>query len=158
MFRSALFGLTAGLLASSSALAASLVVPIDHSTRLTVGGAAASVLVGNPEVADVTVVDSHTLFVLGRGYGETDVVVLDAFGATLFSGEVIVAAPSSGRVSVYRGGERTDHACAPGCQVSVRSPTNPSAGGTVASGPASQSAGSPIAAAGAAGAAATAAN
>jgi Flp pilus assembly secretin CpaC len=101
----------------------SLVVPIDHSTRLSVRGQAASVVIGNPQVADVTVIDTHTVFISGRGYGETDVVVLDHAGRTLYQGEVIVAAPESGRVSVYRGAARTDLACAPACAVSTRSPT-----------------------------------
>ena len=79
-------------LAVAGPAAAELVVPIDHSVRLAVSGQAASVVIGNPQVADVTVVNSHTLFVSGRGYGETDVVVLDHMGRTIYSGDVIVAA------------------------------------------------------------------
>ncbi len=126
------------LLASFAASAAAepLTVAIDHSSRLNVQGAAASVVVGNPQVADVTVVDSHTLFVSGRGYGETDVVVLDGAGRTIYAGEIMVGTPGGGRVSIYRGNERTDMACAPGCEVSFRSPTkgggSGSAGGTAA--------------------------
>jgi Flp pilus assembly secretin CpaC len=100
--------------------AETLVVSLDHSTRLKIAGAAQSVVVGNPTVADVTVVDSHTLFVSGRGYGVTDVVVLDASGRTLYSTEVVVGVAHTGRVSVFRGAERTDMACSPNCQVSVR--------------------------------------
>ncbi len=118
--------LFAALASAGSALAEPLVVPIDHSARIAVQGSAASVVLGNPQVADVTVVDSHTLFVSGRGYGETDVVVLDRSGRTIYSGDVIVAAAGGGRVSVYRGGDRTDMACAPACSVSTRSPTAPS--------------------------------
>jgi Flp pilus assembly secretin CpaC len=118
-----------GLLVSAAA-ADTLTVPIDHSTRLSVRGAAASVVVGNPQVADVTVVDSHTVFVSGRGYGETDVIVLDAAGRTLYAGEVMVAAVSGGQVSVYRGAARTDMACAPNCEVSFRSPTKGTSSGS----------------------------
>jgi len=122
------------LAATAPAFADTLVVPIDHSTRVAVRGQAASVVVGNPQVADVTVVDSHTLFVSGRGYGQTDVVVLDHAGRTLYSGDVLVASAEGGRVSVYRGAERTDMACAPACAVSTRSPTAPSKGGEASSG------------------------
>ena len=90
---------------ATTARAEALVVPLDHSTRLKVAGAAQSVVVGNPTVADVTVVDSHTLFVSGRGYGVT---------------EVVVGVAHTGRVSVFRGAERTDMACSPNCQVSIR--------------------------------------
>ena len=123
---------------AASAAAEPLTVAIDHSSRLNVQGAAASVVVGNPQVADVTVVDSHTVFVSGRGYGETDVVVLDGAGRTIYAGEILVGTPGGGRVSVYRGAERTDMACAPGCEVSFRSPTkgagSGSAGGTAQAG------------------------
>jgi len=127
--------------AASPALADSLTVPIDHSVRLNVAGSASSVLVGNPAVADVTVVDSHTVFVLGRGYGQTDVVILNRDGQTVYSGEVTVAAVGGGRVSVYRGPARTDMACAPGCQVSVRSAGG---GSAPAAAPAAPAGGGPL--------------
>ena len=110
----------AAAVATAAVAAPAIVVPIDQSTRLTVGGAAYSVLVGSPAVADVTVVDSHTLFVSGRSYGSTDVVVLDRDGVQLYRGDIVVTAPETGRVSVYRGAARTDMACAPGCQVAAR--------------------------------------
>lgn len=118
------------LLTAAPLAAETLTVAIDHSTRLSVAGSAASVVVGNPQVADVTVVDSHTVFVSGRGYGETDVVVLDGAGRTLYSGEVLVGGGNGGRVSIYRGSERTDMACAPGCEVSFRSPTKGGSSGS----------------------------
>jgi hypothetical protein len=61
------------------------------------------VIVGDPSVADVLVVDRRTLFVQGKGYGETEVVVLDAEGRTVWQGDVAVVAPDQGRVSVVRG-------------------------------------------------------
>ena len=123
MLRAMTVALLASAAMAGAAAAQTLVVPIDHSTRLNVSGSASSVVVGNPQVADVTVVDSHTVFVSGRGFGETDVVVLDAAGRTLYAGEIVVGSPNVGRVSVYRGQARTDMACAPGCEVSFRSET-----------------------------------
>ncbi|MHB8285742.1 MAG: pilus assembly protein N-terminal domain-containing protein [Caulobacteraceae bacterium] len=94
--------------------AKALVVPINHSARLNIAGTASSVVVGNPTIADVTVVDSHTVYVMGKGYGSTDVVVLDARGRTLFTGDVTVSA-AGGTVSVYRGAVKSNVACDPGC-------------------------------------------
>lgn len=127
-------GLAAALSAAvaGSALAAAapgvVVVPIDQSTRLSLAGSAYSVLVGSPAVADVTVVDSQTLYVSGRGYGTTDVEVLDRNGSVLYRGQIVVSAADVGRVSVYRGAARTDLACAPGCQVATRSPAGGGSG------------------------------
>ena len=128
------------------AQADALVVPLDHSTRLRVTGAASSVVVGNPSVADVTVVDSHTLFVSGRGYGVTDVVVLDGTGRTLYSTEVVVGVAHTGRVSVWRGATRVDMACSPSCQPSIRSggaSGGASSSASAGSAPAATAAGSP---------------
>lgn len=130
MTRALPLALLLALTAASPLAAETLTVAIDHSMRLPVAGGAASVVVGNPQVADVTVVDSHTVYVSGRGYGETDVVVLDGAGRTLFSGDIMVGAPNTGRVSVYRGSARTDLACAPGCAVSFRSDTKGTGSGS----------------------------
>ncbi len=117
-----------------SARAETVVVALDHSARLHVAGSAQSVVVGNPAVADVTVVDSHTIYVSGRGYGVTDVVVLDSNGHSLFAGEVQVTTPNTGRVTVWRGSDRTDMACAPSCQASIRSAAAKGGGDASASG------------------------
>ncbi len=119
--------LLATLALPATAGAGVVTVPIDHSTRLSIRGPAASVVVGNPAVADVTVIDSHTVFVSGRGYGTTDVTILDALGRTIFNSDILVSAPTAGRVSVYRGPTRSDLACDPGC-----APNGRASGGTAA--------------------------
>ena len=102
------------LVLAGSARAQGVSVALDHAERLNVHGAAANVVVGNPAVADVTVVDSHTLYVLGRSYGSTGVTVTDALGRTLYAGDVTVVRPLNS-VSVYRGVARADFACAQTC-------------------------------------------
>lgn len=116
---------------AGSALAApSTNVAIDHTTRINLRGAAASVIVGNPAVADVTVVDDRTLFLSGRGYGVTEVTVLDPLGRTIWSSEVVVTAPTQGAVSVYRGSAVTEMACAQSCSATARSAARPAAAPT----------------------------
>ena len=105
-------------------------VAIDHTTRINLRSPAASVIVGNPAIADVTVVDERTLFLSGRGYGVTEVTVLDPLGRTIWSGEVIVTAPTQGAVSIYRGSAVTEMACAQSCSATARSPARPAAAPT----------------------------
>ncbi len=62
--------------------------------------------------------------------GATDLVVLDRNGRPLFTGDLVVGSADAGRVSVYRGAERTDLACAPGCQVAIRSGGGSRGGGS----------------------------
>ena len=73
-----------------------LTVEIDQSARIALRGSAGSVIVGNPAIADVTVVDPQTLFITGKGYGLTEIVAVDAIGRTLFQGQIVVVAPSQG--------------------------------------------------------------
>lgn len=105
---------------SAAAQSGPLSVEIDHSTRVQLRGAAGSVIVGNPAIADVTVVDANTLFVTGRGYGVTEIVAVDQIGRTLFQGQVVVTAPAAGQVRVWRGRDLTEMACAASCAATLR--------------------------------------
>lgn len=122
--------MAAAAIASPALASPSTSVAIDHTTRINLRGAAASVIVGNPAVADVTVVDERTLFLSGRGYGVTQVVVLDPLGRTIWSGDVVVTAPTEGAVTVYRGAQATEMACASACSTSARSAARPAAAAT----------------------------
>ena len=107
--------------AAVTAQSASLNVEIDQATRVQLRAPAGSVIVGNPQIADVTVVDSNTLYITGKGYGVTEVVAVDAIGRTVFQSQVIVSeGAGSGRVRVWRGAQATEMACGASCSPSVR--------------------------------------
>jgi len=127
MLRPSMILMTAALVAASALapLAASaqtasqagaLNVEIDRSARVQLSGSASSVIVGNPAIADVTVVDANTLFIVGRGYGVTEVVAVDQIGRTVFQSQVVVTAgDGTGRVRMWRGAQATEMACAASC-------------------------------------------
>lgn len=103
------------------AQSARLNVEIDQAQRVQMQGQASSVIVGNPKIADVTVVDANTLYITGRGYGVTEVVAVDAGGRTVFQSQVVVSAGAgSGQVRVWRGAQSTEMACGSSCSPSVR--------------------------------------
>jgi Flp pilus assembly secretin CpaC len=115
------------MLAASPAAALAMVVAINHAERIDVRGAAASVVIGNPGIASVTVVDSHTLYIMGRGAGSTNVIVLDKAGRPLFSGDVTVAATGA-NVTLYRGDKHIRVNCSYGCAEEADSDTQASIG------------------------------
>jgi len=122
----ALLAATALLAVPAAGLAqsASLNVGIDQAARVQLRGPAGSVIVGNPEIADVTVVDANTLYITGKGYGVTEVVAVDSIGRTVFQSQIVVSDGSgSGRVRVWRGGQATEMACGVSCSPSVRGTT-----------------------------------
>lgn len=110
------------------AQSARLSVEIDQATRVQLRGPAGSVVVGNPQIADVTVVDANTLYITGKGYGVTEIVAVDAIGRTVFQSEVVVTdGAGSGRVRVWRGAQSTEMACAASCSPSMRGTSGPAA-------------------------------
>lgn len=107
----------------ASAQDGALNVEIDRSARVQLRGAAASIIVGNPQIADVSLVDATTMFIVGKGYGVTEVVAVDGVGRTLFQREIVVTGGSTGSVRVWRGAQATEMACGASCTPSVRSPS-----------------------------------
>ncbi len=103
-------------------------VEIDQAQRVQLRGPAGSVIVGNPQIADVTVVDANTLYITGKGYGVTEVVAVDPIGRAVFQSQVVVTAgDGAGRVRVWRGAQATEMACAASCSPSVRGASGPAA-------------------------------
>lgn len=100
--------------------AAPMTVGIDRSQRISLRGAVSSVIVNNPLIADVTVVDANTLVIQGKGYGQTEILAVDAIGRTLFQNQIIVSGGQSGSLRVWRGGQATEMACAATCSPSLR--------------------------------------
>ena len=78
---------------------------------------AGSIVVGNPAIADVSIQSADMIFVVGRGYGETNLVILDRQGNTMMDADIQVTAvtPTNG-VRVFNGGMRATFNCAPYCQ------------------------------------------
>ena len=79
-------------------------------------------------------VDANTLYIVGKGYGVTEVVAVDAIGRPLFQNQVVVTGGSTGAVRVWRGGQMTEMACGGSCAPSIRS-TGPGAAAPAVSPP-----------------------
>jgi hypothetical protein len=91
-------------------------VEINKTEILRLPGAAASIIIGNPSIADVTVQASDLIFVVGRGYGETNLIILDGNGNTMMDADVQVvnSLPTHG-VRLYNGTSRQTYSCIPYC-------------------------------------------
>ena len=117
-------------LAPGLASAAGLAVALDQSVRLTLGSPAQDVIVGNPDIADVSVADPRHLVITGKKFGVTNLIVVNAAGRTIFNSQLVVSTPVQGRVSVYEGPQVTNFACEPRCvqDATVGAPSGGSAG------------------------------
>ena len=94
----------------------SYTVELNKTEIVRLPGAATSIVIGNPKIADVTVQSSDLLFVVGRGFGETNLIVLDIHGNTMMNADlqVVNTLPDSG-VRLYNGKSRETYSCLPLC-------------------------------------------
>src|SRR5438128_419105 len=98
---------TALAIGSAAVAQSAMSLGIDRSQRVQLRGAVSSVIVSNPQIADVTVVDANTLVVTGKGYGSTEIMAVDGIGRTLFQNQIVVSGGQAGALRVWRGGKAT---------------------------------------------------
>ena len=98
---------------------APITVNVNMARVLRINAPAATVIVGNPAVADVTIQDPQTLVLTGKSYGQTNLIVLDSDGSPVADTLVEVVQLQAGVVTVYQGAARTSLACAPVCQPTI---------------------------------------
>jgi Flp pilus assembly secretin CpaC len=99
-----------------SPAAESITVIVDQATLMKVPEKAATIVVGNPLIADVSLQPGGTMVVTGKGYGTTNVMALDRQGSVLIDRIVQVEGATDKLVTVYRGIERESYSCTPVCQ------------------------------------------
>ncbi|HVV26621.1 MAG TPA: pilus assembly protein N-terminal domain-containing protein [Rhizomicrobium sp.] len=86
---------------------------LDEVHTLTFRGPVATVYVGNPTIADITMVDARHAFVQGKGYGRTNIVALNQDGVQVFGTHVTVTGnENGGTVVLNRGAQRITLNCA----------------------------------------------
>jgi len=114
----ALVLLTAAVLLPRPALAADapLNVVLDQATLMRLPEKVSTIVVGNPLIADIAVQSGGLIVVTGKGFGATNLIVLDRAGAVLMERQVVVRGASDQTVAVYRGAERETYSCTPKCE------------------------------------------
>ena len=114
--------LAASVALPSAVMAAStdpITVKANMARILRISAPAATVIIGNPGVADVTIQDPQTLVLTGKSYGETNLIVLDSAGNPVADTMVSVVQAPSDMVTVYAGTARNTLSCQPVCQQTV---------------------------------------
>lgn len=91
-------------------------VNVNMARILRINSAAATVIIGNPAIADVTIQDSKTLILTGKAYGETNLIILDSVGNPIADTLVSVVQQDADLMTVYMGTSRTTLFCDPVCQ------------------------------------------
>lgn len=93
-----------------------LMLTLDQARVLRIARPAATVIIGNPSIADATIQDNQTLIITARGFGTTNLIVLDREGQPIADELLIVQASEETVVTVFKRSARETFSCAPLCE------------------------------------------
>jgi Flp pilus assembly secretin CpaC len=99
------------VLAASPAHAAGVSIAMDEVRTVTFPRSVATIYVGNPTIADINMIDSRHAFVLGKGYGNTNMLALDQDGKQVSNTHISVTARQDASVTLQRGANRVTYSC-----------------------------------------------
>jgi Flp pilus assembly secretin CpaC len=118
LFILAAIGLSGGE-AGAMAGETTVFVDLDHARIVRMPEGAQTLIIGNPMIADVTMLKSNRLMVItGKSFGSTNLIVLDQTGNQV--GEsLITVSPPMDKLVVQRGTRRESYACNPDCAPSI---------------------------------------
>lgn len=91
-------------------------VVLNHARIVKLSQPAATVIIGNPEIADATVRDSRTLVLTGRGFGQTNLVILDQGGNPILDERIAVSRENGTALRIYRRADIETLSCEPYCE------------------------------------------
>lgn len=94
----------------------SISVFMNHARILKFDEPVSSVIVGNSEIADVTVGDPTTVILTAKSYGTTNLVILDKDGDAIIDKRIVVSVDEENSVRVFRQVERSVLSCSPVCE------------------------------------------
>ena len=112
--------LAAGML-SPIAKAAGIEVTMNQAKIVKLSRAADTIVIGNPGIADASVQDAKTVVLTGKGFGVTNLVILDDDGDPIVDEQVIVTRATASSVRIYRRSEVQTLYCTPYCESSYKS-------------------------------------
>ncbi|MEM5470998.1 pilus assembly protein N-terminal domain-containing protein [Hoeflea sp. AS60] len=118
-------GLTLAAMLSLPAQAAEDVIRVfmDHARILKLDRPVSKVIIGNANVADVTVSDPQTIVLTGKSYGTTNLVILDQAGDAIVDERILVSVDEANTLRVFKQTSRSVFSCSPACEEHVTTAT-----------------------------------
>ncbi|MCW5714721.1 MAG: pilus assembly protein N-terminal domain-containing protein [Bauldia sp.] len=92
-----------------------MLVTVDQAVVLRFSEPARSVIIGNPSIADATILGPTMLVLTGRSFGTTNLIVLAADGTTIVD-ELVTVRSNDLQVTVFRRSTRETYSCNPTCE------------------------------------------
>ena len=100
-----------------------IAVETDRSIMMNLPASPGAIVIGNPSIADVSV-NGDKIFLHGRGFGQTNLIVLDLDGKKIMDYDLVVRNSADSVVAVYSPGgfynsdgpTRRSYTCLPNCE------------------------------------------
>ena len=110
---SIIFAATLGVPAQAD----TLIINVDQAQVVKLPERVATIVIGNPLIADASLQAGGILVVTGKGYGSTSLLALDRAGQVIMDRTVqVLSAVSGDLVTVFKGVERESYSCALDCE------------------------------------------
>ena len=107
--------LIAGNTVSAAPSSEPIAVQLDRARLIKMPERATTVVIGDPLIADVSLQPGGLAVITAKGYGATNMIILDHDGAVLAEHSLQVTGPIDPTVVVFRGTSRETYSCAPEC-------------------------------------------
>jgi Flp pilus assembly secretin CpaC len=118
---SCVLAIAAALSATTSASGgAGIEVLMNQAKIVKIARPADTIVIGNPLIADASVQDSTTIVLTGKGFGVTNLVILDSDGSPIVDEQVTVSRHDPSSVRVYRRSDVQTLSCTPYCESSYK--------------------------------------
>ena len=97
-----------------------IAVTLDQAKIAKLPQGTATLIVGNPMIADVTMLKNNdTMVITGKGFGQTNLIAIDGAGS-LIEEEQIQVLPAKTVLVLQNGSSRISYACNPTCMPTVQ--------------------------------------
>ena len=96
-----------------------IAVSLDQAKVLQLPPNTATIIIGNPLIAGITMINRNTQLILtGKSYGQTNMIALDNVGNSIGESTIVVKGSRTGLL-VQRGMIQETYSCEPKCQPTV---------------------------------------
>ncbi len=97
-----------------------IAVTLDQAKIARLPRGTATLIVGNPMIADVTMLKNNdTMIITGKGFGQTNLIAIDGAGALIEEQQIRVL-PAKTVLVLQSGNSRMSYACNPDCMPTVQ--------------------------------------
>lgn len=92
-------------------------IPLNQIVEIKLPENAATVLLGNPDIADILSQGRSSVVIGGKRIGLTNLLVKDRDQTVIRNIEISVSPSNIRTITIFRGAERTDFSCGESCEI-----------------------------------------